>query len=246
MTRYQCILAYDGSAYHGYQRQSNNPTIQGEVERALAIINGGELVRVLAAGRTDTGVHASGQVIAFDLDWRHGDVSLRNAVNAHLPQAIVLRGVVETDPGFHPRYDAQSRTYEYRLYTAPVRDPLRDREAWHLRTHLDDEAISQAAAKLLGTKDFSTFGSPPQGDNPVRTVLQSAWVSEGDEHRYTIRANAFLFRMVRRITGTLVKVGKGQMDADGFEALIESADPAQSAPPAPPQGLTLVAVSYEE
>lgn len=246
MTRYRSILAYDGTAYHGYQRQKNALSVQGELEKALGVISGGETVRVLAAGRTDTGVHATGQVIAFDLAWRHDPGSLRDAVNAHLPQDIALQAVEVAKPEFHPRYDAISREYEYRLYLAPTRDPLRSRRAWHLRTHLNDDEVRQAAESLLGTHDFSTFGAPPQGDNPVRTVFQSRWEEHGDERRFIIQANAFLFRMVRRITGTLVRVGSGQMRVEEFQAAFAARKLRLSAPPAPPYGLTLVAVSYDE
>lgn len=246
MTRYRSILAYDGTAYHGFQRQDNAPTIQGEVERALGVISGGEPVRVLAAGRTDTGVHATGQVIAFDLEWRHDPLSLREAVNAHLPQDIALQAVTAAEPGFHPRYDAIGREYIYRLYTAPARDPLRHQRAWYLRTHLNDEAVCQAAETLLGTHDFSSFGSPPVGDNPTRTVRTARWEAHGDERHFIIQANAFLFRMVRRIVATLVWVGSGQMTVEAFKAIMAEKTLALSAPPAPPYGLTLAAVLFDE
>lgn len=243
--RYRAITAYDGSAYEGFQRQAAARTIQGEIEAALARISK-RGVTILAAGRTDTGVHARGQVIAFDLDWRHTLEELRAALNVNLPEDIAIQRVEEAHPEFHPRYDAQSRTYLYRLYIAEVRDPLRRLRAWHLTSPLDVAAMREAAGSLIGTHDFSTFGTPPQGDNPVRTVMAAEWEPAGSEMHFTITANAFLYRMVRRIVGTLVAAGQGRVTAEAFRGILAARDSTQAAPPAPAHGLTLIAVSYPE
>ncbi|GAB4480560.1 MAG: tRNA pseudouridine(38-40) synthase TruA [Anaerolineae bacterium] len=248
MVRYRATVAYDGTAYFGFQRQAAGvPTIQLRLEEALGRITGqGRRGGVVGAGRTDTGVHASGQVIAFGLDWTHGADDLRRALNANLPPDIVVREVAETGAGFHPRYDALSRTYVYRLVIAPVRDPLRRLYAWHREGELDIPAMQAAAGSLIGAHDFSAFGTPPQGENPVRTVYEATWWAGGDEAAFTIRANAFLYRMVRRIVGTLVQVGEGRMTPARFQDILTGRDPAQSAAPAPPWGLTLVAVEYQD
>lgn len=244
--RYRAVVAYDGTTYHGFQRQTNaEKTIQGRIEAALESIGGRGSV-VNGAGRTDAGVHASGQVISFDLDWKHGQDALRNALNANLTDEIVIRQVAEAEQGFHPRYSAISRTYRYRLYSAQVADPLRRWYTWHMFYPLNVAVMREAADALIGTHDFSTFGSPPQGENAVRTVLQAEWLDEADEHHFIITANAFLYRMVRRIVGTLVIVGRGQMTPDRFSGILAARDPNQSGHPAPPQGLTLISVGYPD
>lgn len=245
--RCRATLAYDGTAYHGFQRQANaSPTIQGSVEAALAEI-AGRPVGVIGAGRTDAGVHATGQVIAFDLDWRHPLSDLRNALNAFLPADIAVRVVDEAAAGFHPRYNALSREYKYAIYVAPVRDPLRRWRAWHLTQSLDDGAIAEAVRLIVGTYDFSAFGKPPQGENAVRTVYEARWKCPlPGEHHFTIRANAFLFRMVRTLVGTLVWVGQQRVTAAQFEGILSDRERGNAGPPAPPYGLVLTGVQYDD
>src|SRR5574341_207942 len=243
--RYRATVAYDGSDFEGFQRQARSRTVQVELERALARV-AGKPIRVLGAGRTDAGVHASGQVVAFDLGWRHDLTSLRAALNVNLPDDMAVLTIDQAPAEFHPRYDARSRTYVYRLYVAPVRDPMRRLRAWHVTYPLDVAAMRAASECLLGTHDFTSFGSPPQGENPTRTVYEANWNAAGDEWRFTIRANAFLFRMARRIVGTLVAVGQGRVTPEEFQVILAARDRARAAPPAPAHGLTLVEVSYSE
>ncbi|MBN2304723.1 MAG: tRNA pseudouridine(38-40) synthase TruA [Anaerolineae bacterium] len=245
--RYRGILAYDGRDYYGFQRQaSDTPTIQGAVEDAIACVTG-QRVTLTGAGRTDTGVHATGQVIAFDVAWRHPTGALWRALNATLPDTIALRALAEADADFHPRFDACRRTYEYRLYAAPVRQPLWNGRAWHVATGcpLDLSAMQAAAATVIGERDFATFGRPTQGDNTVREVMCSEFMVTPEHHiRYTIEANAFLNRMVRRIVGALVRVGRGDVSPDEFAAALYAADGAWPNQTAPPCGLCLVNVTY--
>ncbi len=243
--RFRAVLAYDGTPFHGFQRQANaSPTVQGEVEAALHRL-AGQPLGILAAGRTDAGVHAVGQVIAFDLAWRHTPIDLRDALNANLPETIAVRNVGETAPDFHPRFDALSREYVYEMYVTPVRDPLRRERAWHIRSALDSAAMQVAAESLVGEHDFSSFGSPPQGDNPVRIVYEARWEeAPANEHRFTIAANAFLYRMVRSIVGTLVLVGMGRMTVEEFRGILAARERGLAGAAAPPQGLTLVRVTY--
>jgi len=246
--RYRAILAYDGTAYQGFQRQvAGTPTIQGAVEAALARVIG-QAATVLGAGRTDAGVHASGQVIAFDVDWRHETSDLLRALNANLPMDIALQSIALADAGFHPRYSARWRTYVYRLYRRPVRNPLWDRDRWRVRAALDGPAMQQAAALLVGERDFATFGQPPQGTSTIRRVLRSTLDCQpadgGETCVYTITGNAFLQRMVRCIVGTLVEVGRGAMSIEEFSAALDAADRSRAGPTAPPHGLTLVNVEY--
>jgi tRNA pseudouridine38-40 synthase len=243
-TRYRALLAYDGTDYLGFQRQAGNaPTIQGTVEAAIGRVTG-QSVTVNGAGRTDSGVHASGQVIAFDVDWRHTPQDLWRALNANLPGSIVLQSLDVAEPGFHPRFDAQSRAYEYTLYVAPVRNPLLIRYAWHMRRPLDMTLMQIAAATLIGEHDFATFGLPPQGENTVRLVYRSEFSLVGALIRYHIRANAFLYRMVRRTVGALVRVGEGTLTLDAFETAFRAADVTRINYTAPACGLCLTEVNY--
>lgn len=243
--RYRATVEYDGTDLHGFQRQANGRTVQGELETALTRI-GWKGRAVLGAGRTDSGVHASGQVIAFDLDWPHGPASLLRALNANLPGEVAVRAVEACAPDFHPRYQARGRRYRYTLYNQPVRSPLAARFSWQVWPALDAAAMQQASAALLGRHDFAAFGTDPdQGTNTVRTVAQADWqAAAGGWHTFEIQADAFLFRMVRSLVGALKRVGQGELTVAQFEALLAAADRAQCPPPAPPQGLCLIAVLY--
>ncbi len=243
MRRYRAVLAYDGTAYRGFQRQAGQtPTIQGAVETALARVTG-QTATVIGAGRTDAGVHALGQVIAFDVDWRHETEALLRALNATLPTDIALQSIAIAEAGFHPRFDARSRTYLYQFYSQRERQPLWDRYTWHVPFVLDGAAMRRAAALLVGRHDFATFGQPPQGESTVRQVFVSALEGEG-RCCYRITADAFLQRMVRSIVGTLVQVGRGALTPDEFAAALRAANRALAGPSAPPHGLTLYAVEY--
>ncbi|MDQ7026966.1 MAG: tRNA pseudouridine(38-40) synthase TruA [Anaerolineae bacterium] len=246
MIHYRATLAYDGTAYYGYQIQPNVPTIQGKLEQALLKILSVPTT-VWAAGRTDTGVHATGQVIAFDAEWKHDDVALLRAINAKLPDDIALQTITQ-QANFHPRFDALSRTYRYQVAVVHVRQPLLARRAWQWHGDLDYLAIQHAAQIVSGKHDFAAFGKPPQGDNTVREIFRSAWhieqLSVGKMFIYEVEATAYLHHMVRRLVGTQIAVGRGQLSVAEFEALLHSADLSQNKWIAPPQGLTLVQVSY--
>ncbi len=249
MQRFRAVVAYRGAAYAGFQRQAEGtPTIQGALEAALQRV-AGQPVTVLGAGRTDAGVHASGQVIAFDITWRHEKDALLRALNANLPTDIALQAIAAAPPGFHPRYSARSRTYAYRFYERRIRQPLWDAEAWQIKAPLDRAAMTCAAALLPGEHDFATFGQPPRDAGTASTIRRVArsefsWDAPGEICRYTITANAFLQRMVRSIMGTLVEVGRGAMDCESFAAALAAADRSRAGPSAPPHGLTLVDVEY--
>lgn len=244
---YRATVQYDGTAYYGFQRQrAGVPTVQAVLESALEHI-AGRPVTVTGAGRTDTGVHALGQVVSFTIDWsiRHGNEALLRAINAHLPRDVVVLNVDAAPPGFHPRFSARRRSYLYRIYTADARDPFRRDRAWHVRQSLDVGAMDAAAQLLVGEHDFATFGRAPVGDNTVREVFSAGCRRMGDELLFDISANAFLNRMVRSLVGSIKEVGTGSWDLAAFAAAFRAADRAQSATAAPPQGLYLVAVEYE-
>jgi tRNA pseudouridine38-40 synthase len=249
------VVAYNGTRYYGFQRQAGDtPTIQSALEIALERVSR-QTVTVTGAGRTDSGVHATGQVIAFEVAWRHQTRDLWRALNAILPEDIALQSLDEAEADFHPRFDARSRIYEYTLYVAPIRQPLLNNTAWYVPTQqpLDVVTMQHAAKMLVGTHDFATFGTPPQGENTIRTVMQSVFeplptarpgVPELQVFRYTIEANAFLYRMVRRTVGTLVRVGTGQVSLVAFEEVFRSCNGHRAEQPAPARGLCLVNVTY--
>ncbi len=242
--RVRALVAYDGTDYSGFQRQANAPTIQETLEDALAQVTQ-EVISIVAAGRTDAGVHAVGQVIAFDTAWRHGPQALQRALNALLPRDIAIREVHEAQADFHPRYDAVRRCYRYSLYNAPVRCPLNRRFRHHIARPLDVDAMQQAAQMLVGEHDFATFGQPPQGTVTIRRLFRAEWRDETPNLAFEIEANAFLYRMVRSIVGTLLLVGQGRMSVEAFAAAFVSQERSQAGPTAPPHGLCLVKVVYE-
>jgi tRNA pseudouridine38-40 synthase len=241
--RVRAIVAYDGKNYSGFQRQANAPTVQAALEAALARVTQ-EAITVLAAGRTDAGVHAVGQVIAFDTAWRHGMDDLCRALNAVLPADIAVRETEGAAPDFHPRYDARSRRYRYRLYNARVRCPMARQYNLHVAVPLDVAAMQQAARSLVGRHDFAAFGRPPQGQLTVRRLLAAEWGGERPWLTFDIEADAFLYRMVRSIVGTLLQVGRGLMSVEEFVEVLASRERSRAGPTAPPHGLCLMEVKY--
>ena len=243
--RFRGILEYDGTEFHGFQQQAEQRTVQAELETSIGRVSSDTRVVVRAAGRTDSGVHASGQVIAFDLEWRHGVKELLGAINAHLPDDACLSALEYAEDGFDPRRAARWRRYEYRIYNAPVRSPLHARMSWLVWPKLDMQAMQAGARILRGEHDFATFGSPPdKRGRTVRTVREVKWRTEGQILIFAIEANAFLYHMVRSIVGTLRMVGSGQWEPDLVSELLASPDRSRCGALAPPQGLTLLEVKY--
>jgi len=243
--RVRAVIAYDGTRYHGFQRQApeREPTIQGEVERALGQIVA-QPALVLGAGRTDAGVHASGQVIAFDVEWRHGISDLQRALNANLPDDIVVWNAAEAAAGFHPRYQAHSREYRYTIYNAIVRHPLHRLYALHVPDPLNVSAMRAAAQKLIGEHDFAAFGQPTVGQATVRLMYRAEVNAEPPWVTIDLEANGFLYRMVRSLVGTLIEVGRGRLTLDRFAEVLGSRDRSQAETTAAPHGLCLTRVNY--
>lgn len=250
MARYQLTLAYDGTDFFGSQRQANRRTAQGELEKALSKL-GWTGRSILMSGRTDTGVHATGQVASCDLDWSHSDEELLRALNAMLPKDMAVQKVCMTNADFHPRFDATSRCYRYRVFYQPVRDPIRERFAWRIGSEINSELLADAARLFLGTHDFAAFGSPttPKGTT-VRTVMNASWTrAEKDEWHFEVRADAFLYRMVRRLVFVQVAVVQGKVLAEEIANALAKPLPAGTrseipAGLAPAHGLMLVEVTY--
>jgi tRNA pseudouridine38-40 synthase len=254
MARYQLTLAYDGTDFFGSQRQANKRTVQGELEKALCKL-GWKGRSAILAGRTDTGVHATGQVASFDLDWSHSDEELIRALNAALPADLAIQKARMVHAKFHPRFDANSRRYRYRLFCQPVRDPIRERFHWRIWPEANVEALEKTAQLFLGPHDFSAFGSPtiPRGST-MRTVMKAEWMQvDQDEWRFEVQADAFLYRMVRRLVFVQVAVAQGKVSADAIAHSLAKGDSAGNrsgtliavpAGLAPAHGLTLVEVTY--
>lgn len=219
------------------------PTIQGMLEQALSRL-AQQPVQIVGAGRTDSGVHAQGQVIGFDLDWRHGTEALGRAINANLPEDIVVWRLTESEPTFHPRYDARRRRYEYTIYNRPIRSPLFRLSSWHVPQPLAVDPMNQAAASIVGVHDFATFGSPAQGSSSVREVYRADWQQVGECLIFTVEANAYLKRMVRSLVGAMKLVGDSRWTVDTFAAALAARDRGWIEVVAPPQGLVLRAVTY--
>ncbi len=241
--RYRALVEYDGTAYSGFQRQLAEPTIQGEIEKALENINR-LAVPIVGAGRTDSGVHATGQVIAFDLSWRHGNNRLLKAINANLPKDIVIYEVKATNAEFHPRFEALSRSYTYYIYNQTVRSPIRRQCSWHVARPVDLDSLNEVAALLIGDNDFATFGQAPQGNNTKRRVMKARWLKKQQLLIFRIEANAFLYRMVRSLVGSMKVVGEGTWTVADFYNAFMARDRGRAAKTAPAQGLFLTSVSY--
>ncbi|HEY3312073.1 MAG TPA: tRNA pseudouridine(38-40) synthase TruA [Anaerolineales bacterium] len=246
MARYKIIIAYDGTQFSGSQRQAAARTAQSELEKALRHL-GWQGKSVLLAGRTDTGVHASGQVAAFDLEWNHEPADLVRALNGNLPAEMAVSAARIVQDDFHPRFDACSRRYCYRLYCQTLRDPLRERFAWRLWPALDAAVLDEAARLIVGKHDFAAFGTPPRpGNSSVRTVMNAGWHNQADEWIFEIQADAFLYHMVRRLVFVQVAVGQGKFPAQVVADMLAGNSSVVPAGLAPANGLTLVEVTYPE
>jgi tRNA pseudouridine38-40 synthase len=240
------IIEYDGTAYHGSQWQANAPTIQGEMERALQKLTG-EKIRIKAAGRTDAGVHARGQVVGFKTSSKLPLEAFRDGMNHHLPRDIAVRAAYHTADGFDVRRRAASREYRYAILNGPTRSPLRDAYAWRVEGELDIAAMNRAAEHLVGRHDFASFVSSPEVAQQKRTereVFKAEITRDGDMIYFDMVANAFLPHQVRNTIGALARVGQGRLTPEEFGAMVAAAQPGMAGPTAPAAGLCLMRVNY--
>lgn len=246
--RFRLLLHYDGSRYHGWQFQPVEPTVQGELEVALARLSGARRT-VVGAGRTDRGVHATGQVASVDLPGRWDAPTLRRALNAVLPRDIWVERVDVADPSFHPRFDAVARSYAYRVGVSEgSASPFFRPWCWALRRPVDRDLLAAAAAELVGDHSFRAFAKAGQEERGDRCLVHSAtwepWDDLGMVFRVT--ANRYLHHMVRYLVGTMVAIGRGERPPGDLGALLRLEMPElKTSPPAPPEGLFLTAVDYE-
>lgn len=255
MSKLACGIEYDGTDYHGFQRQpeSHGPTIQGALEAAIARISG-EMSVVYGAGRTDAGVHASGQVIHFSTAAHLTPKVWLQALNALLPVALAVHWVVEVPESFHARYSALSRAYRYTIWNDSTPTALRARYSYFRPQELDTDLMQAACQFLLGRKDFGAFGSSPDEHNPlkpgphscVRVMYHAACMRENALVFCDFTANAFLTGQVRRMVGTLLLVGQRRLSLDEFAELVQQARKTHPGGAAPSHGLCLVGVRYPE
>ena len=246
MAPYQVTIAYDGTEFKGFQRQLNARTVQGVFESALSTLGWKERA-ILSAGRTDTGVHAEGQVVAFHLDWPHPPEDLINALNQRLPVDIRVSRAQIAEESFHPRYSARARKYRYQMYFSGLDDPLRQRYFWRVWPQPDFMVLKGCAQLFLGMHDFRGYGKPPnERSSSVRTVQVADWdfSSDGLQATFRISAEAFLYHMVRRIVFVLVRAGQARIS----EVKVKESLERQLELPAgiaPAKGLILEEIIYK-
>lgn len=243
MRTIKLLVAYDGYAYHGFQKQKDFITIQSVLEEMLSRVCG-EPIRIAGSGRTDAGVHALGQVVSFTTT---GRIPCANIVKAAsmLPKDIVIISAEETETDFHARFSARWKTYEYKIIVNSHHDPFMARYAWQIRQHPDVEAMDKAAELLLGTHDFSAFRSSGSVDSsPVKTIYKACCSEKGEKIVFRISGDGFLYHMVRNIVWALVQIGLGQLKKEDVTVALATGQCAFDSRPAPAQGLYLVQVGY--
>ena len=239
--RYRARVEYDGTDFAGFQAQPGSRTVQGELEAALARLAGDRRVPVAGAGRTDAGVHATGQVIAFTYPGRLSRRELATALEALLPRDVAIGSLERAEPGFQPRYAATRREYRYSVWNGP-RSPLRERYALGVRTPLDVAAMADAAGVLVGRHDFSAFGAEHR--QPIRSLYDVRVRRNGRTIAIDVVGDAFLRQMVRSIVAALLRVGRGEATGEDLAAALRSRQRAFAGSVAPPQGLCLRRVVF--
>lgn len=248
MTRWKLTIEYHGAPYCGWQRQNGQPSVQEEVEKAIAKFCQQD-VRVHAAGRTDTGVHATGQIAHFDLDYGTRPLTgfdVAKAINAYLrPQPIAILKAQEAGDDFHARFNATNKLYRYRILNRVAPIAIDQGFAWHVWKPLDVPLMNKVAQNLLGTHDFTTFrDSECQAKSPVRSISRIELVRKNDEVFMEVEGRSFLHHQVRNMIGTLVMVGEGKWDEDDFMKAFHARDRTKGGKTAPADGLTLVRIDY--
>lgn len=250
MPRYALLIEYDGRPFCGWQAQSGLPSVQEAIEHALAQLEH-DVPRISAAGRTDTGVHATGQVAHCNLqrDWK--PLRLRDAINHHLrPLPVAILAVTQVEDSFHARFSAVERHYLFRLVARRAPPALLSGQVWHVRHRLDLGTMQSAAQHLIGQHDFTTFrASQCQAASPVKTLdaldISALPISQGLEYQFRLRARSFLHNQVRSIIGTLERVGAGAWQPEDVKAALDARDRGACGPVSPPHGLYLTNVTYE-
>jgi tRNA pseudouridine38-40 synthase len=244
--RIRLVIQYDGTDYVGWQLQENGVSVQQRLNEAVLAITG-ETIRLHGSGRTDSGVHARAQVAHFDTDARMPADKFAVALNTHLPRDIRVLYSEEAPEDFHARFSAKQKTYRYTVQTGLHADVFTRNTALHVHTPLDFERMCRAAIDALGEHDFAAFMSAGSAlERTIRTVSCSEWAQEGNYLYYDVAANGFLYNMVRILAGTMLEIGSGKLPQDAIARALESRDRADAGATAPPQGLTLMRVRYDD
>lgn len=246
MRRIQLIVAYDGTNYHGFAKQEQSETIQGNLERAIYNLTG-QKVDVIGSGRTDAGVHAKGQCCIIDIETPIPTDRLAKALNGRLPGDIIIKEAKDVKDDFHPRFMAKKKTYRYQILTSPVNDPFIGKYCYFYPYELDLGLMQEAAKAIEGTHDFKGFcASGTTVKSTVRTVYSIEVKQIEDMIYFDVCGNGFLYNMVRIIAGTLIDVGRGRLSVEVIQQMIDKRDRALGGPTAPPEGLTLLEVYYND
>lgn len=244
MKRIKLTVSYDGTNYCGWQIQKNGITVEGVLNRTLSKFFGKEIT-VIGASRTDSGVHAIGNVAVFDADMTMPSEKISYAINNLLPADIRIQKSEEVEPNFHPRYCDTRKTYEYRIYNAQFPDPMVRLYSLFIYYHLDERKMQAAADYLVGKHDFRSFCTPKEEvQNTVRTIYDIKVIREGSMIRIRINGNGFLYNMVRIISGSLMKVGMGMISPEQVKEILEAKDRTKAGHKAAACGLTLIGIEY--
>ena len=248
MTRYKATISYDGTLFAGFQRQPHARSVQEEIEKTLTRLNQGTPVTVHGAGRTDSGVHALGQVIHFDLPQARDEEKLRFALDTQTPEDIDFIRVEQVEDDFHSRYKKHSKTYEFIVDYGRPKNPMIRHYSTHYPYPLDVEKMQAAIQKLEGTHDFTGFtASGTSVENKVRTITEARLVEDAEHHRlvFTFSGNGFLYKQIRNMVGTLLKIGNDRMPIEQIDLILEKKDRNLAGPTAAPNGLYLKEIRYE-
>lgn len=248
MTRYKAVISYDGFAFSGFQRQPHARSVQEEIEKTLTRLNQGNPVTIHGAGRTDSGVHALGQVLHFDLLQERDEEKLRFALDTQTPEDIDFIRVEQVSEDFHSRYNKHSKTYEFLVDIGRPKNPMMRHYATHYPYPLEISRMQEAIKKLIGRHDFTGFtASGTDVKDKVRTITEARL--EVDEKRqilmFTFSGNGFLYKQIRNMVGTLLKIGNGRMPVEQIELILEKKDRSLAGPTASPNGLYLKEIRYE-
>jgi tRNA pseudouridine38-40 synthase len=247
MRNIKLILEYNGSMFFGFQKQPGQPTIQEVLEKALSGFFDRNMKIAAASGRTDTGVHAEGQVVNFKTSSAHELKQIQKGLNALLPSPVVIKDIEEVGTGFHARYSVRSKTYEYRIWNHPCRSPLVAGRAFHVPYPLDLAGMRRAAKSLMGKHDFRSFtsvSSMKKGSSCVRTIKRFQIKRQGHLILMHVEADGFLYHMIRNMAGTLLEVGRGKRKVEDIKAILKARDRRFAGMTAPSEGLTLIRVTY--
>ncbi|MFA7254531.1 MAG: tRNA pseudouridine(38-40) synthase TruA [Candidatus Omnitrophota bacterium] len=247
MRNIKLVLEYDGSAFFGFQKQPGKPSVQEVLEKALSGFFDRKMKIAAASGRTDSGVHAEGQVVNFKTASAHELWQIQKGLNALLPQAVVVKTIEEVPPDFHARYSVHSKVYEYRIWNHPCRSPLIAGRASHVPYHLNVAKMRQAAKAFLGKHDFRSFTSVSalkKGTSCVRTIKRFQIKRQGHLILMCVEADGFLYHMIRNMAGTLLEVGRGKRKASDITAILKAKDRRLAGMTASSEGLTLIRVTY--